>query len=283
MKPLFVILFLFSFPSFSQQEPLTGFYWRNYSFYNPAMGGVENKHEGNAIYRSNWDKVNGAPRTLSTNYGMNIADNHGVGMNYRFETSGNTRIHQVKANYNLQLKLKSNRKFVLGTAVGYQNLDATHTWNPPSTNIDPLLPVTNTDIFGVDVGAAYFGENLVAGISATQLTIYRSSSYHPTPHLFGNIRYHLHMSPNPYYIILETQLRTDLVAYSQDFNIGFNWNELIEARVGYRTSDAVIVSLAGTLKEKFRIGYIYEITTNKLSSVSLGTHELSVGFYIPNN
>ena len=65
--------------------------------------------------------------------------------------------------------------------------------------------------------------------------------------------------------------------YSQDVNVGYSFNDLIEAGVGYRLSDAILMNITGTFAKKFRVAYQYELTINKLESVSRGTHEIALG------
>ncbi|PHR35617.1 MAG: hypothetical protein COA38_01835 [Fluviicola sp.] len=296
MKHLLSICILLSFSAFGQQEPISGMYWNNYSYFNPAMSGVNQKYEGNVTYRSQWDRVNGAPTTLFANYGMNLADKHGLGVNYVSETIGFTRSHRIKLNYNYQLKLDETRKLVFGTAFSFQDFDISPTWTPPTTSHDPSLPVGfKSQNYAVDLGISYYGKNLIAGVSATQIPSNSNNSgnssnsvtpaipesYSNRTHLFGNIRYHLRFL-NQNYLILESQLRTDFVRYSQDFNVGYNWKNILEAGIGYRTSDAVIVNLTGIIAKKYRIGYSYGYSLNKLSSVSQGSHEIAIGLRIPN-
>lgn len=64
MKYLLILSIFISFYGTSQQEPLSGMSWNNYSYFNPAMSGVNHKNEGNVSYRSQWNKVTNAPSTL---------------------------------------------------------------------------------------------------------------------------------------------------------------------------------------------------------------------------
>ena len=143
MRYLLFLFLLISFHGISQQTPLTSFYWNNYSFFNPAMSGVAHKHEANVIWRNQWEKVNGAPNNLFVNYAINLADKHGLGVNYMYETIGFTGKNQVKLNYNYQLKLDDHRKLVLGTAIDFQHIQVTNDWIPPTTINDPLLPISS--------------------------------------------------------------------------------------------------------------------------------------------
>ena len=201
-----------------------------------------------------------------------------------YETIGNIRLNQLKLNYNYQLHLDPEQKLVFGTAFTYQHMGWNPNWNPPGTGNDPaLVPPTDLNLFNLDLGVSYYGKNIIAGVSAIQLPIYSNSNQYTTrTHLYGNVRYHQPLSSSSNYLVLETQLRTDFVGYSQDFNVGFNWKNKIEAGLGYRTSDAVLVNATGILADKYRVGYSYGITINKLSSISRGTHEIAIGLRIPN-
>jgi len=72
-------------------------------------------------------------------------------------------------------------------------------------------------------------------------------------------------------------LRTDLIKYSFDINMRYfytvNNNELYGG-LTYRNSDAIGVLLGFSPTRKFTIGYSYDITINKLASVSRGSHEI---------
>ncbi len=224
MKFLLTTSLLVAFNAFTQQEPLTSFYWNNYSYFNPAMSGVELKHTANATWRTQWDQVNGAPNTLFVNYGMNLAEKHGIGVNYVYETIGFNRTNQVKVNYNYQLKLDEDRKLAFGTAVGINRLSVSPSWIPPGPLVDPALPSTfSSNALHLDLGASYYGNSIIAGLSVTQLPLYQAqgtTSFNFAPHLFGNFRYQTEL---PFAkLILETQMRTDFAKYSQDFNVGFN-------------------------------------------------------------
>ncbi len=221
------------------------------------------------------------------NYATKLADKHGLGLNYMYETIGFNRRNEVKVNYNYQLKLDEDRTLAVGTAIGFQHLQFVYEVNPPTTDPDYLLPPPRINTVNADLGVSYYGENLIAGIGLTQLNLINHQpnststvNYNTAPHLFGNFRYELGLEPDPGYFILETKFRTDFVKYSQDFNAGYSFNDLIEAGVGYRLSDAILINITGTFAKKFRVAYQYELTINKLESISRGTHEIALGVRI---
>jgi hypothetical protein len=81
--------------------------------------------------------------------------------------------------------------------------------------------------------------------------------------------------------------RTDLVKYSVDINTRYflkkDGNELGYAGLTYRTSDALGIMLGYNAFKSFTVGYSYDLTLNKLSSISRGSHEMFVKYcyYLP--
>jgi hypothetical protein len=69
-------------------------------------------------------------------------------------------------------------------------------------------------------------------------------------------------------------MRTDLVKFSADINARYIWRNIAYGGLTYRTSDAVAIMLGWVPITNITVGYSYDITTNKLSSVSRGSHEI---------
>ena len=82
-------------------------------------------------------------------------------------------------------------------------------------------------------------------------------------------------------------VRTDLVKFSADINTRYfyvkNNKEIAYGGLTFRTSDAVAVVLGYSPMENMTVGYSYDITVNKLASISRGSHELLVKYcyYLP--
>jgi hypothetical protein len=83
-------------------------------------------------------------------------------------------------------------------------------------------------------------------------------------------------------------MRTDLVKYSVDINSRYFFKkdskEFGYVGLTYRTSDAIGIMLGYNAFKNFTCGYSYDITVNKLSSISRGSHEFFVRycFYLKN-
>ena len=72
-------------------------------------------------------------------------------------------------------------------------------------------------------------------------------------------------------------IRTDLIKYSFDLNTRYFYtinNNEFYGGITYRNSDAIGILLGYSPFQKFTIGYSYDISINKLASVSRGSHEI---------
>ena len=103
----------------------------------------------------------------------------------------------------------------------------------------------------------------------------------------------LGISGGPIDIDANVLVRTDLIKVSSDINVRAIWNNMAYGGLTYRTSDAVAVMLGAqpfkimnninTPLDHFIVGYSYDISINKLSSISRGSHEilLKYCYYLP--
>jgi type IX secretion system PorP/SprF family membrane protein len=277
MKYLLTLSLLLAFGAFAQNEPVSDMYWNNYSFSNPAMSGVDHKYEANVSHLTQFNQL-GLPSSWWMNYGMNLAGNHGLGLNYVFERFQFSKTTRIKLNYNYQFQLNGDRKLAIGTAASFRRNSII-----PLPFICYIGPLKRQGI-QLDFGVAYFGNKITAGLALTQIPLHENSSFFVhTPHLTGNFRNEGLLNFPWGTLILETKFQTDFERYRQDFNLGINIGDFLEVGAGYRTSDAVLVNLTGIIAKKYRIGYSYAHMINDLGSSDIGTHEFTLGIRIPNN
>jgi hypothetical protein len=76
-------------------------------------------------------------------------------------------------------------------------------------------------------------------------------------------------------------VRTDFIRFSADLNARYLFKLDDKDAYGgltFRTSDAIAVMLGYSPMPKLQVGYSYDITVNKLASISRGSHELMVKY-----
>lgn len=280
---LLITIILISTTSFSQQQSITTQFWNDYVFYNPSTVGINYKHQAIIHYRNQWEKVNGAPNTISANYNYAINRNHGVGVNYLYEIIGNTKQHAGSLNYSYRIHFNETDKHFLSIGLG---LGISNYFIDFSKYIYPSLPEyptsPRTTYPTLSFGLSYRIKEFDFGVSSTQITegfLASNQTYRPARHYFLTSSYNIIFGEK---FALKPQLLigTDASTISSNFNLLATAFRYYSLGVGYRSSDAVLFIAQVDIVGKFRIGYSYDMTTNKLSGISRGSHEIVLGFLL---
>jgi type IX secretion system PorP/SprF family membrane protein len=276
--------------SLAQQDKLITHFIFDKMSINPGSTGINDGICGTMIYRNQWDKVNGAPNSALFNAEANLDRYYigGVGLSFYHDAIGYTRQNNLQLNYSYHLFLQNTGTLGIGVGVGMMNVGMDPKWIPPTTAFDGLLPLSTAGT-NLDVNAGlYFrgiGQKFYVGVSATHLaeaeiaTLNYSSSRHY--YLMTGYRFRDIFGAGQ---DLDAQVlgRSDLVEYSADVNVRYIWNDKIYGGITYRTSDAV-AGMLGVNFGPWTFGYSYDLTLNKLSNISRGTHELMAKYcyYLP--
>ncbi len=298
--------------SFSQQDKLITHFIFDKMSLNPGAAGINDGICGTSIYRNQWDKVNGAPNSALLNVEANlmpvIKQDLGVGISFYHDAIGFTRQNNVSLNASYRFDIAGAGRLGVGVGLGIINIGMTPDWVPPVTPIDPSLPVGFSAMkFDLNGGLYWKGtQDYYVGISSTHLTapVLTDSTAVGTGTV-ANVTYN---SARHYYLMggktfmnafgsyghldVNVLMRTDMVKLSSDINIRYMWFDKLYAGLTYRTSDAVAIMAGarpflmmnpGTAMDHLLIGYSYDITTNKLSSISRGSHEMLIKYcyYLP--
>ncbi|HIP32361.1 MAG TPA: type IX secretion system membrane protein PorP/SprF [Crocinitomicaceae bacterium] len=284
---LVVLLIVLATNSFAQQDKLITHFMYDKMSLNPGETGIDEGICGVMMYRNQWDKVNGAPNSVLLNVeaNMNRFFPGGIGISFYHDQIGFNRQNNVLLNYSYPLRINGVGTLGIGVGVGLMNFSMSPEWVPPTTLNDGTLPTAysanNLDLnFGVYLkGAADY----YVGLSSTHLSQSRFA---------GGLNVTTYDSKRHYYLMggktfrsigpgdIETNLllRTDLVKMSADINARYLWKDIAYGGLTYRTSDAIAIMLGYKPINNLTIGYSYDITINKLSSVSRGTHEIMVKY-----
>lgn len=294
----FVVLFVIGSATGQQDKLLTHFFFDKMSI-NPGETGLDDGICATTIYRNQWDKVNGAPNSavLNIEANMNRFFPGGLGISFYHDAIGFSRQNNVLLNYSYPIQIGNLGRLGLGLGVGIMTYGMNPTWVPPQTTQDPSLPAAGFQAANLDLnfGAYFKGKNMYAGLSSTHLSesVLSSVGIQTMPATYQSARHYYFMGG---YKVRDVAggnidgnllLRTDLVKFSADINARYfyvkNNKELAYGGLTYRTSDAVAIILGYNPIADLTVGYSYDLTLNKLSSVSRGSHEIMVKycFYLP--
>lgn len=267
-----------------QDKLITHFIYDKMSI-NPGETGIEEGICATTIYRNQWDKVNGAPNSavLNIEANMNRFFPGGLGLSFYHDAIGFSRQNNLLLNYSYPLNIPGAGTLGIGVGVGMINFGMNPNWVPPTTNPDNSLPVgfsaTNLDL---NFGLYFKGEqDYYAGLSSTHLSqSLLSESVAGVSNEYQTARHYYIMGGKKFRnvaggdIDANVLMRTDLVKFSADINARYIWRDIAYGGLTYRTSDAVAIMLGWVPIQNMTVGYSYDITTNKLSSVSRGSHEI---------
>lgn len=288
---------MLSFASvFAQQDKLiTHFIYDKMSF-NPGATGIYDGICGTALYRNQWDKVNGAPNSALLNIEANMRRFFpgGVGLSFYHDAIGFSRQNNLVLNYSYPLDIGNAGTLGIGIGLGMTNFGMNPNWVPPTTATDPTLPVGfSATSFDMNFGLYWKGNSdYYAGISATHLTESDlKASVGNVNNQYSTARHYYIMGGKRFRSLIgqdgdldaNVLIRTDMVKFSADINARYIWRDMLYGGLTYRTSDAVAIMLGWRPFRDFTVGYSYDITINKLSSVSRGSHEVLVKYcyYLP--
>jgi len=279
-----------------QDKLLTHFMYDKMSL-NPGATGIDDGICATSLYRNQWDKVNGAPNSavLNVEANLNRFFPGGIGISLYHDAIGFAKQNNALLNYSYPIQIGNAGTLGLGVGVGIINYGMNPDWVPPTTLNDPTLPTsfaaTNLDL---NFGAYFKGNDFYAGFSSTHLseTLLKQSvtssgatltqSYQTARHYYLMGGYKMRNIAGGD-IDGNLLVRTDLVKVSADINARYIYQDKYYGGFTWRTSDMVALMIGYMPMKDLTVGYSYDITTNKLSSISAGSHELLLKYcyYLP--
>lgn len=279
-----------------QDKLLTHFMYDKMSI-NPGETGIDKGICATTLYRNQWDKVNGAPNTGVFNVEANLAERGfpvGVGISFYQDQIGFTRQNSVLLNFSYPLSIDPG-VLGIGLGVGIMNFGMAPEWVPPTTLIDNTLPVGfATTQLDMNFGLYFKGnDGYYIGLSSTHLPESVFESDDATAIEFNSARHYYLMGGYEYPELVgpgviegNLLLRTDLIKFSADINARYTLKDMQYKPYGgltFRTSDAIAIMLGARPFPGLVVGYSYDMSINKLSSVSNGSHEilLKYCYYLP--
>ncbi|MES2555600.1 MAG: PorP/SprF family type IX secretion system membrane protein [Bacteroidota bacterium] len=283
----FAILCLCTGTIFGQQESAITQFWNTYQYSNPATTGLFYKHAAIAHYRNQWVGVNGAPNTLSANYAMRLdAIRSGVGIAYQYNEIGFNRTNKVLGNYAYHLKL-GETSLSFGVAGGIEFLRVKYPeFITPTPAEDPAVPSGDTRYdprFTSNVGIVFHSNYFNAGISCTQLNEpnfkWGTTSYTNARHYWLFLEYEHYFLET---ILLQPRIQivTDAVKATYMASLMVSFDNNLWGGINYSVDNYIGGMIGYDFRGKYRIGYGYDMTSNKLSTISKGTHEIVLSYLL---
>jgi len=277
---------------FAQQEVMVSHYMFNGLFLNPAYAGSHPYMSASLLHRSQWVKLDGAPKTQVFGIDAPIMnDKLGVGLSVINDKIGDTGQLEINANiaYHIQLDSENKHRLSFGIRAGVTNYTARLTDTKVWDENDPVFSndINNQLIPRFGAGIYYYSERMYVGIAVPTLyaadqqikfDINNARKSYYTQHYYLNGGVVINASEK-IKIKPSTLIKFEPNApLNVDINCNVLWNDLIWIGASYRTGDAIVALLDINITPQLRAGYAYDFTVSQLNRYSNGTHEVMIGY-----
>ncbi|MEP0985301.1 PorP/SprF family type IX secretion system membrane protein [Ekhidna sp.] len=290
MCQLFYIgLFITSFNNAHAQQPqVYNQFFMNPYMYNPAYAGVEGHAAVFVMYRDQWTNVEGAPQISHASFHVPLKGGIAVGGAAFNITQGllATSAAKASASYLLNIDRTHFLRFGMSLGAGINSVNITEFDSPGDPAFNNFLD--QSTFFIGDVGVAYHFGHFNVGISLPNLFNYNPITqsevadieFSPTDNVLFKMNYRGHVSDDfafePHIIyrysnVIPHQFEGVMIAHLY---------HIVWVGASYR-QDAGIIGLAGAkIKEKFAVGFAYELGNSNISSELGPTLEVNLGYHL---
>ncbi|MCS6823948.1 MAG: type IX secretion system membrane protein PorP/SprF [Cytophagaceae bacterium] len=283
--------------AYAQQDPMFSQYMFNTLAVNPAYAGSRDVVSATSMYRKQWLRVDGAPRTVTFTADAPFNREHiGLGIIALSDKIGVTSNTGLYTCYAYRLRLEKGT-LAMGLSAGFNQYKADYSSVKLSSAEDDYDPVFSQNInktmpnFGA--GTYYFTDNFYAGLSIPHIVnnklFKKGDTIFTTAHLSRHV---FLMGGYVFTLSSDVKLKPSvLVKYVQgspinmDINANVWFFDHIAIGLSGRTSGALVSMLEVQATKQFRFGYAFDFTLNKIRKYSNGTHELMLRYefgYIKN-
>jgi len=283
---LLVLFMLVGSAAWSQQDPLYTQYMNNIMSVNPAYTAVRGVASISTVYRNQWIRLDGAPKSTSISFSMPVdsLNKMGLGVDFMHDYTVPLSTSMLFLNYSYRVNVAGNTTLSLGLKAGVSFLDA---------NLDDLYRYHQEDIyiiedgeyqsllFNAGVGAFLYNDNFYAGFSVPRLfenlhnkdvTEVKAAS-REKQHYFLHGAYMIDLSNEVSFKPGLTTIMTQGAPLTADFDFSFLFHEQIWIGVMYRISDA----LGGYMQFQYKnikLGFSYDYSHTRLRQFQSGTFEV---------
>jgi type IX secretion system PorP/SprF family membrane protein len=280
------IVFIFSNTGWSQQDPQSSLYFFNPLAFNPAYAGSRGSVSINAVHRSQWVGINGAPMTQFLSFHMPFrSQSIGVGLHVVNDKIGSRTSQSIFADFAFAIRLNRKEDRLSFGVSGGVDLN--------QFNFNGLVVTDPTDInylnsfsgaspnFGL--GIYYYGKRHYIGASVPRLlesglsnssssTASQSRHYYLAAGYVFKLNSVIDFKPS---VLLKI---TENAPFTLDVNANFFLFERFWVGGMYRFHESAGMNIAYQFKDLFYIGYAFDYPFNDLRTNNFGSHEVVLGF-----
>lgn len=269
--------------TFAQQDPSYSMFMYNGSSINPAIAGSAGAFSGTAVYRDQWVKIKGAPRTQFLNVDMPVYnDKVGIGLIISNDELGVTQNQHAAAQYAYRLKFEKGT-LAMGLQAGVNHFRANYAsvaTNPLDVMDNSFATNVNSVFLNVGTGLFYYSEKFSIGFSIPRLINHTVDKSQPDQNeqYYVTASYTIQLSPD--WILKPSTMMTlgHGVPFHIDINSNIWYKERVSVGASYKSNDSVTGIVQLRVAEDFTAGYAYNYAVSSASKSLTGSSELMIRF-----
>ena len=282
-KLLYLLLFLlFRVSAVAQQDPLYSQYVLNPLLINPAYSGLTKDVNASVTYRRQWVGFDGSPTTANANAHMALNNNRmGAGIIILQDKIGSDKTTEISVAYAYHLPLNNDLTLSFGLQGGAINYSSDYsglTINPADTKF------VNQNLWKPNFGGGLIlhNEKFMIGLSVPKMlkansaveslstSLYNQHAYGIVATVF-QLSYRIKLKP---WILARVVPGTPVsLDYAATLRIDDSYT------IGVFSRDLATYGLLAqiNLGDNLRVGYVFELPTQKSVGTQFTTHEFTVG------
>jgi len=295
-----LLLGLVALSASAQQDPLLSQYMFNHLLINPGYAGSKDYAMTTLLYRNQWVKLDGAPKTVVASIHSPVFKSRKVGlgltlMNDRIGISNRTNI---MVDYAYHIPIKNNLKIAIGIKAGLMNQTAKLS---DAVIIDPNDKIYQGGSLSrlnpnIGAGAYLYSKKFYLGFSVPGFLSYDPSRPISIDGSLRNVPAYVRhywitsgaaLEVSPDFVVRPSVMfrYSDNTPLQADLNCNTLIKQFLWLGATFRTGDqnagmpeSIIAIAQIQLNKQFRIGYSYDFTTTLLNNYSNGSHEIMLGY-----
>ena len=290
---LFFVSICLGATSYSQQLPqITQHMINNYAI-NPAVAGMYDYYQVKTTIRNQWVGITDAPRTTVLSIYGKKSEHVGLGgLVFNDQTGPTSRIGGA-ASYTYSFPMTQSVKMSFALSGGFTQFKITRNGLNPQVKEDILMKgsdlvrSTPDATFGFNVYGDkwYFGAAIPQLLSMNLNLIDDDFKEDYNMKSEAELVRHIYVlgaykhSFNPFWSIEPSLLLKGVKAapLQADFGVKTTYDDRLWFGMDYRNNGEMAVLLGYSIKERYIIGYSYDIPSSDMSIISSGSHEFMLG------
>jgi type IX secretion system PorP/SprF family membrane protein len=301
-KIIFVLacITLCSTKLFAQQDPQYTMYMWNQLSVNPAYAGSRECLSATALYRTQWVKLEGSPRTLNIGIHSPLRNERvGLGLNITSDQLGISNFNNISGSYAYRFPVNQVGKLSIGlqgtiTTINHKFNELT-VFDADDANF--TNPVKNYTVANFGTGAYYSTTKSYIGLAIPHIVnnkLYEKTNGTVSEKTAKQFRHLFLMAGRVFSLSDLVKVKpSGIFKFAPnspaeiDGNVSFIFSDALWLGASYRSNfskvalnkiESIDLMAIYEINHTMRMGFAYDITLSRLRNYNSGTYELMLGY-----